>query len=289
MPDVLTAIADIIEYRVFTLPHAGAGHTNVNGPGMSFEMYCKDRLVGLEPGDDVNREQMYRQYLAYQGAANNPPDAMYRGGDDGDAFEFKKSEGSPLGDISLNSSWPKDRLTVGSHGILEDCRDCESWTERNLFYVCGGVPQGTSRVAWIWICDARLMAAEAAVYERLREGIRQGIIGIPGVQFAETTELGKVKHVDPGASTSLRIRGMWSIAKPGKLFADLPGVCHSRNANLHALIRRERWLSYPAASRNRLERMRGSGGTTIGEVTVPNPNGGAPIPSMLVRFEITPT
>jgi hypothetical protein len=212
---------------------------------------------------------------------------MYRGGDNGDAFEFKKSEGSPLGDMSLNSSWPKDRLTVRSHGILEDCRNCEPWTERNLFYICGGVPQGTSRVAWIWICDARLVAAEEAVYERLREGIRRGIIGIPGVQFAETSELGKVKRVDPGASTSLRIRGMWSIAKPGKLFKDLSGVSHSSAPHLHALIRLERWLSLPAESRSRLERMNGSGGTTVSEVAVPNPNGGAPIASVLVRFEVT--
>lgn len=289
MPDVLTAIADIIKYRVFTLPHAGAGHTNVNGPGMSFEMYCKDRLVGLEPGDDVKRESMYRRHLAYQGAKNHPPDAMYRGGNDGDAFEFKKREGHAASDIPLNSSWPKDRLTVDSHGVLDDCRKCESWSERNLFYVCGGVPKGTSRLKWIWLCDARLMSAEAAVYERLREHLRTGIAGIRATRFADTKELGRVTNIDPRNSTSLRMRGMWNIAGPGKMFKDVPGVSMGGGPNLHALIRRERWLSYPAASRSRLERMRGSGGTTIGEVRVPNPNGGAPIPSMLVRFEITPT
>jgi hypothetical protein len=253
---------------------------------MAFERYFKDRLAGLQPGDDLNREQSYKRHLVYQGAPNNPPDAMYAGGDGGDAFEFKKFEGGPIRDIPLNSSWPKDRLTNDSYGLTDDCRDCEPWTTRDLFYVCGGVPAGSTMLSWIWICDAKLMAAESEIYANLHRAIQSGIAAIPGVRFAPTVELGKVRELDPAKTTHLRIRGMWTIGTPGKIFRNLSGVKESDSPTLHALLRTEKWNALPAASRARIESFDGTNGFSRTAVSAPDPNRqGGTIPAILIRYE----
>lgn len=286
MPDILTAIADIIHHRTFVLPADAPGHTAINATGTTFERYFKDRLVGLEPGSDVERPIRYRQYLAYQGGANNPPDAMYQGGDSGDAFEFKKSQGSPGGDIPLNSSWPKDRLRCDSRMLTDECVKCEPWTERDLFYICGGVPKESTRISWIWVADARLMAADHTVYEGLREQIRLGISKIPGIRFAPTDELGKVNELDPTAATGLRIRGMWSLEKPGKFFSSVPGVRQSTSPTLHAILRKDKWNSMNKVSRNRIAKFVGTAGFSMNEVKVRDPNiVGATIDAILIRYE----
>jgi hypothetical protein len=286
MPDVLTAIADIVSHQAFTLPTSGPGHTSINQSGIAFETFCKDRLVGLEPGADDKREKLYKRYLIYQGANNNPPDAMYCGGDGGDAFEFKKRGGKPTGDIPLNSSWPKDRLTQRSYGITASCRECESWTERDLFYICGGVPANTTRIAWIWICDARLMAAEDKRYRAIYNTIRSGVRDIPDIQCADTKELGKVKKCDPAGYTRLRVRGMWAIDQPGKLFKDLPGVRSSTRPTLHALIRLKKWNALSSHSRSRIDALAKKDGFLKSKVEVPDPNNPrATIPAVLIRYE----
>jgi hypothetical protein len=286
MPDILTAIADIVHHRAFMLPSAPPAHTAANSSGTPFEMYFKDRLVGLVPGNDPVRVETYRRYLIYQGGANNPPDAMFRGGDEGDAFEFKKFESGPFGDMPLNSSWPKDRLTTSSYGLASACRSCEEWTERDFFYVCGGVPSKTSCLAWIWICDARLMAARNDTYRSLHAAIQSGIASISDVEFAPTVELGKVRNCDRTGRTALRIRGMWSLKKPGEMFRDIQGVKHTDAQNLHALIREEKWKRFPQPSIDRIEELRTTPGFTQTTVKVPDPNTpGAMIPAVLIRYE----
>lgn len=287
VPDVLTAIADIIDHRAFTLPTPGAAANAVGAAGTAFEMYVKDRLVGLTPGDDPGRAGRYRQYLVYEGALNNPPDAMYRGGNAGDAFEMKKFSGGPMREIQLNSSWPKDRLRLDSYGLTDECKCCESWTERDLFYICGGVPSGTSRIAWVWVCDARLMAACNETYKRLHANLQSGIRDIPDITFSPTVELGKVLGCDRAGRTSLRIRGMWTIPTPGKMFEEVAGVRHSeRNPTLHALIREEKWQALPVASRERIDSLKKTPGVSVSMVEVPDPNyHGGHIRAVLIRYE----
>ena len=44
------------------------------------------------------------------------------------------------------------------------------------------------------------------------------LIELQDVEFSETNELGRVNKVDPLGITYLRIRGMWGIENPIKVF-----------------------------------------------------------------------
>lgn len=60
--------------------------------------------------------------------------------------------------------------------------------------------------------------ADRSVYERVRNTISLGVKNIPDIEFTPTNELAKVKKIDPLGITDLRVRGMWSIASPFKVF-----------------------------------------------------------------------
>ena len=286
MPNVLTAIADIINHKAFVLPTADSGHTRVNTTGVAFETYCKDRLAGLEPGNDVARTALYETTFSYQGGANNPPDAMYRGGNMGDAFEFKKVGGNSVGNIPLNSSPPKDCLRIDSYGLEKESISCEPWTRRDLFYICGGVPKKATKLNWIWIADAYLMAAKQDLYHDLYAKLQHDISKIDWASFSPTKELGRVNTLDPRKVTHLRIRAMWNIQAPGKLFKDLPGVRSCDAPVLHAILTKAKWESMPSDSRAQVEALKSTPGFSLTNVLVPSPN--IPqdkIQSILIRYE----
>lgn len=64
---------------------------------------------------------------------------------------------------------------------------------------------------------ARLLCNDQ-VYNRIQNIIKEGVESIPGVDFSETRELGHVNKVDPLGITYLRVRGMWGIENPWKVF-----------------------------------------------------------------------
>ena len=55
-------------------------------------------------------------------------------------------------------------------------------------------------------------------YNRIRQQIKTGVESIPGVEFSQTRELGRVNRTDPLGITYLRIRGMWHIENPWRVF-----------------------------------------------------------------------
>ena len=58
-----------------------------------------------------------------------------------------------------------------------------------------------------------------------------------------TNELGRINGVDLRENTDLRIRPMWGITSPMRLFKDLPGIVESDSDGLviHCLIRKSKW------------------------------------------------
>jgi len=76
----------------------------------------------------------------------------------------------------------------------------------------------------------------------------------PEVEFSQTKELGRVNRVDPLGITSLRIRGMWQIDHPNKVYEylNLPQQAE-RKLQLFALLSQDKYYSFPREDRNNLE------------------------------------
>ena len=84
--------------------------------------------------------------MSYLGNSNNPPDFIISRGP---AVEVKKIENLSFGDIALNSSYPKSTIRSESTLIAKGCRDCETWTERDIIYAVGHTTDHTLKSLWL--------------------------------------------------------------------------------------------------------------------------------------------
>lgn len=292
MPDLLQGLAHLIQHRYFQLS-AVTGSAQQIPVGQQFETYCKDWLSLLPPGGLQNRTSNYATAFSHEGSANNPPDAMYRGGNLGDAFEFKKFQKLPTA-IPLNSSYPKDKLQINSPSITQACINCETWNVRTLYYVVGAIPIASQRVKSLWVADGELLAASHTYYENLFKSIKQNLSAYAtsiGALSTNSVELARLKNIDPLHYTTMRGRAMWELMSPNEAFKSLPDVkealATSPMSTVHALVTEAKWASYPTASQNALTALNGTPGFLIKRnIQLPNPNNPTnTIPTVLIRFE----
>jgi hypothetical protein len=291
MSDVLLGLAHIVNHSNFILPSTqGVGGANSVPSGKAFEVYSKDWLSLLRPGDVTERSISYEKAFSYQGADNNPPDVMFRGGDEGDSFEFKKTE-SVSAAIALNSSFPKNILRASSPGLLNECVTCENWTSRTFYYVIGHIKKNSQLVNSLWVVDGRFMAANHETYETVFDALQKLVsdfVASKKLQRIESVELGRLRNIDTLDKTVLRVRSMWELESPAKMFSDIEGVIINRNKSvLHALILKERWDKYPEKSKQALIDLKDTHGFTLIDVeSIPSPNHpDETLSGKLIRFE----
>jgi len=113
--------------------------------------------------------------------------------------------------------------------------------------------------------------ADIEVYERIKNTISSGINTIADVEFTETKELGKVKKVDPLGITDLRIRGMWHIANPTKIFDYVYEYDESKKFQLICLMKKEKYDGLPLEDREALESL-GIDEVEVLDVRIKSPN-----------------
>jgi hypothetical protein len=185
----------------------------------------------------------------------------------GDAIEVKKTQ-SANSDLALNSSYPKSNIQSNSTMITQECRTCEEWTEKDLIYCVGHTDD--ENLNSLWMVYGNIYAAKHETYQVIKQKITDGIKEIPNVELAETNELGRVNRVDPLGITNLRIRGMWQIQNPRRVFNYL----HTQTGNnfeLVAIVPTSKYNSFPNESKNRIENL-GNLNLTINDVKVKDPN-----------------
>jgi hypothetical protein len=290
MADLLLGLSHLIKNSNFQLS-ANTNATQQIQTGELFETYCKDWLALLPPGDIQNRQTAYERVFSYQGNPNNPPDVMYRGGNFGDAFEFKKSE-NPTAAIPLNSSYPKDRLFANNRSINNQCRECEDWNNRSLYYIVGIIPARSQRVKNLWVVDGEVMAANHKYYESIFNGVKNSInayVEQYGVEAVPSVELARLKNFDPLKRTVMRSRSMWELESPHISFGNLSGNIDPIDpvtSVLHAIITEEKWSGYKTTSQKALLDLDGAAGLSIiHNVEVPDPNSAMnKIKVKLIRF-----
>jgi hypothetical protein len=225
-----------------------ASNNQIQAQGSSLEEIVKDILCAVTPSKVGSREKLYDTYLAHQGEANNPPDAMYRGGDLGDAFEIKKIESVSKTSLELNSSFPYSHLRSDMKRLTENARSCEEWVTRDLFYAIGNIKWGRQSGNWLWFVQGGVFAQDSAYYDKIESELKPAIanaLEANNLVFSETNELGRANEIDLLKRTNLRVRGMWIIENPTRTFATLKGVREdlSKHFVAHALMKESKWES----------------------------------------------
>ena len=280
MTNILEAIYNIVNQKNFEIRAMYSGRNRANGMGDALENYIKDAFAGtFGLSDELQKMKTYNQKFSWLGSQNNPPDIMIKGGD---AIEVKKTQ-SANSSLALNSSYPKTDLRNTSPMITKECKECEDWTVKDLIY-CVGHTTDTSLKS-LWMVYGNSYAAKHETYQRIKTTISSGIKTIPDVVFADTKELGRVNQVDPLGITNLRIRGMWQIENPRKVFNYLHEPT-DKDFELVCIIPTEKYNSFPKDSRTKLEGLK-ENGFSIEDKQIKDPNNPAKLMACkLIKFNI---
>lgn len=279
MTNILEAIVNIANNPVVAIRNHYTGRNRANNVGEALEMFVKDAFANtIQEQDQQIKITKFNQIFSWLGNQNHPPDIMIR---QGDAIEVKKTQ-SPNSDLALNSSYPKSNIQSNSNMITQECRSCENWTEKDLIYCVGHTTDDT--IKSLWMVYGNIYAAKHETYQIIKQKITDGINEIPNVELAETNELGRVNRVDPLGITNLRIRGMWQIQNPRRVFNYLHTT--GDDFELVAVIPNNKYNSFPTDSKNRIENL-GNMKLSIEEVQVKDPNNPANlIDAKLIVFRL---
>ncbi|MDM1043166.1 MULTISPECIES: NgoPII family restriction endonuclease [Empedobacter] len=280
MTNILEAIVNIAQNPIYAIRSHYSGRNRVNNIGEALETFVKDAFTNsIQTEDELEKMRKYNEEFSWLGNQNHPPDIMIKGGD---AIEVKKTQ-SANSDLALNSSYPKSTVQSNSTMITQSCRTCEDWTEKDLIYCVGHTTDDS--IKSLWMVYGNIYAANHETYQIIKQKITEGINEIPNVELAETNELGRVNRVDPLGITNLRIRGMWQIQNPRRVFSYLH-TTSSSIFELVAVIPNSKYDTFPTESKTKLETL-GNPNLTIQNVKVKDPNNPANlIEAKLIVFKI---
>ncbi len=239
MTNIIDAIINLVSNPVINLRQVYTDKNRANNSGDALEEYVKDLFAATydEPNENIRLEKI-SEIFSYLGNDSNPPDAMLK---NGDAIEVKKIEAKNSA-LALNSSYPKHKLYANSSMISNACRNAESWTKKDIIYIVGIVENNNLKhLAMVYGLD---YCASIETYERIKNTIKTGVEDIEGIELAETKELGKLNKVDPLGITYLRIRGMWGIENPWKVFDYIYERDYSKDFNFMCIINDEKWNTF---------------------------------------------
>lgn len=271
--NILRAILNIKKRKdnnlssIYIIPKSNPSAVNrANNVGEALEFFMRDAFCNTfnEKKAQIKRDA-YSKNFSYLGNQNNPPDIIIKGGE---AIEVKKIDGLNPTDLALNSSYPKSKLLSISPMITQACKDCEQgWEEKEMIYSVGFVEKNKIKLLILVYGDC--YAADPEIYENVRERVMEAL-NKSDLEFSETAELGRVNKVDPLGITNLRIRGMWTIQNPLKVFQDIFNFDKNQNEfTLIALMRAAKYSSFPREERTLIEK---DNSFKIKDVKIQEPN-----------------
>ena len=279
--NIIDAIINIVKNPILELKEYSISHNRANSMGEALEEYIKDVFSGtLFEKDENKRMEIISEVFSYLGNTNNPPDSILRGGD---AIEVKKIE-NKSSSLALNSSYPKAKLYSNSSMITDACRSCEKLEEKDIIYTIGTCEK--NKLTSLIFVYGEDYAAENKIYENVKNKIKLGIETINDLEFSETNEIGRVNRVDPLGITYFRIRGMWGIENPVKVFDYIYKRDDSKQFNFMALINEDKYLSF--SNTKELEDLeKENKNLEIKDVRIKNPNNPAQLKkAKLITFKI---
>ncbi|MBI2279465.1 MAG: NgoPII family restriction endonuclease [Bacteroidetes bacterium] len=268
MTNILEAILHIAELPILNVDQITFGNNRITSVGDGLEIFVKNAFSNnFNTTDESTKITKYAEVFSYEGSQTRPPDLMIKGGD---AIEVKKTE-SILSELQLNSSHPKAKLFANSHLINNHCRTCEKWEEKDIIYAIGHVPKSSKILSSLWLVYGNIYAADDDVYTNLKATVAESLENTPEINFSETKELGRVNYVDPLKITNMRIRGMWLLQPPVKVFNYVYTYNTKLKFQLVAIVPNDKYNSFPIESRNKIEKSVNDK-LSIQAVKIKNPN-----------------
>ena len=236
--NIIDAIINLVNNPVTELVEYYQGKNRANNAGDSLEEYIKDLFANTFEMQENERLEKISEVFSYWGNNSNPPDAMLNGGD---AIEVKKIE-SDNSALALNSSYPKHTMLSSSPMISTACKKAECWHEKDIIYIVGVVKQNNLKhLSMVYGMD---YCASDECYSRIKSTIKNGVESISGVEFAESRELGHINKVDPLGVTYMRVRGMWGIKNPWKVFDYVYTPDKTKSFTFMSIINEEKWKTF---------------------------------------------
>lgn len=263
--NIINAIINIAQNPVTQLVNYYQGKNRANNAGDALEEYVKDIFANSFEMPETERLEQLSTVFSYLGNNSNPPDAMLR---NGDAIEVKKIE-SDNASLALNSSYPKHKIRSSSPMISSACKDAENWAEKDIIYVVGVVKQNCLKhLCMVYGLD---YCASEDVYSRIKSTIKNGVEAIPDIEFAESRELGHVNKVDPLGITYMRIRGMWGIENPWKVFNYVYMRDVTKEFTFMCIINEAKWNTFDNIQ-ELFNLAQATSGLSITDIRVKNPD-----------------
>ena len=226
----------------------------IQAVGAGLELFVKDSFCGIPGIIKEERKAKYSKVFSYHGPKNNPPDCMIR---NSDAIEIKKHEGMGSPELQLNSSYPRSNLFHDDRKITAECKTAENqpW-KKNYLYAIGNHVKGNSKLRQISFCYGNCYLADQDVYLKLMNVISESLEKLEkdGMTLGESKELARINDIDPLKLAQMRIRGMWIIPSPKKVFEDIININTNDELLIIAIMKKEKFELFSKEDRDSLSK-----------------------------------
>jgi len=250
MSNLLKAFVNIVNNYQISIAENTNGNNRATNMGEGLETYISNAFSNNFNEDNLETKKMnFRNTFSYKGTKNRIPDLVLK---NSDVIEIKKTE--VLGTLQLNSSHPKDKL-YSTQNITKDCKNCEStpWEEKDIIYTMGHIPKKSKQLKSLWFVYGTCYAANKEVYTDVVTEIKSSLTDNTTLDIDTTgKELGKIRNIDSLDITYLRIRGMWVIQHPSKIFEDLYKQ-KNETFSLVAIIPISKYNNFPDEDKQTIE------------------------------------
>lgn len=283
MSNIIDAIITLVNNPITKIADYYKGKNRANNTGDALEEYTKDLFSNAFGLNETQRLQKNSTVFSYLGNNSNPPDAMLW---NGDAIEVKKIEAINSA-LALNSSYPKQKLFRDSKMINKGCKESEEgqWNEKDMVYAVGVVDK-QNNLRHFCLVYGLDYCADDEVYSKIKSTIKEGVESIQGVTFTESKELGHINKVDPLGITYMRVRGMWGIENPWKVFRYIYERDVTKEFTFMCIINQTKWASLENTQRL-LSLAEQKENLKITDVRIKNPDNPAQLRSAkLIEFSL---